>query len=266
MANINIEMYSNCLRRQVSLKMVVPSDYRLDAFNQNGHEVKERGRMKTLFMLHGYTGMGECWLPYDLIEKYNLAVICPNGENGFWLNGMTTGSDYQSFIGEELIGFLRRTFNLALDRDETYILGFSMGGFGALHTALAYPETFGKTIALSSALVHYEVLNMKPGDNNGVANYEYYRACFGEPSELINSDNMPENLVKKILSSDGKLPMPEIFMACGTEDFLLEPNRKMHGFLEESGVSHRYEEWKGIHDLNFCLEAVNKYFPIAMEN
>ena len=55
-----------------------------------------------------------------------------------------------------------------------------MGGFGALHTGLAYPDTFGKVAALSSAFIHHEVAKMEPGGGNSVANYEYYRQCFGD--------------------------------------------------------------------------------------
>ena len=40
---------------------------------------------------------------------------------------------------------------------------------------------------------------MKPGENNGVANYDYYRNCFGDLDKLIESNNNPETLVKKII-------------------------------------------------------------------
>ena len=54
--------------------------------------------------------------------------------------------------------------------DKTAVMGLSMGGFGALHTALMFPETFGVCTALSSALIHNEVAKMKPGEGNPVAN------------------------------------------------------------------------------------------------
>lgn len=59
--------------------------------------------------------------------------------------------------------YVRRVFRLAKDGSETYIMGLSMGGFGALHTAFAYPETFGKVAALSSALIVHEVAGMSEG-------------------------------------------------------------------------------------------------------
>lgn len=258
MANLTIRMYSNCLKRPVSFQMILPNDPRND-YPQPENPYEKRG-MKTLLLLHGYTGDAWNWVREELAAQYHFAIVVPSGENAFWLDGQSTGHQYCTFLGEELIGYLQKTFHLAMKKEDTYVMGFSMGGFGALHTALYYPQIFGKAAAWSSALIHHEVANMQPGYDNGVANYAYYRECFGEPSELLESDNNPEYLVKKLKASGQELP--EIYMACGTEDFLLEPNRQMHRFLEEQGVAHEYWEDTGIHDLVFWSKCVEKYVPI----
>lgn len=255
MANLTIELRSDCLCRDTSFKMIVPTDM---------PDPEPERETRTVFLLHGYSGKGDNWIPYDLIEKYHFAVVCPTGENGFWLNGLSTGHAFQSFVGEELISFVRKTFGLAAKRENTFVCGLSMGGFGALHTALAYPEVFSKAIALSSALIQREVEGMKPGFHNNYANYAYYRECFGEPEKVMSSENAPETLVKKIIASKGTLPMPEIYMACGTEDFLLSNNREMHAFLEEQHVAHTYLEWPGNHNMDFWHEALRKFIPMVM--
>ena len=266
MASLNIELFSNCLNRATSFKMIIPTDRRFDPLNKAEENPNLNRPMRTLFLLHGYTGKGDCWIPEHLIEQYNFAVVCPSGENSFWLNGLSTGHAFQSFVGEELVDFVRKTFGLAKNREETYIMGLSMGGFGALHTALAYPDVFSKTAPLSSAFVQHEVANMNPGNlgkAHEIANYDFYRECFGEPSELLESEKNPETLVKKLLREKKKLP--EIFMSIGTEDFLLEQNRAMHKFLEEHGVEHTYLEWEGAHDMKFWHESAEKFIPIMMK-
>ena len=125
MANINVKYFSYALNRKVSFDMYIPNDL---------PEEKDRN-MKVLFLLHGYTGDAWNWVPEHLAQKYNFAVVTPNGENGFWLDGLSTGHKYCTFVGSELVGYLRRTFGLALTSEDTYIMGLSMGGFGALHTA-----------------------------------------------------------------------------------------------------------------------------------
>lgn len=258
MANLTVRFFSNCLRRYTTFQMFIPNDKRDDCPPDETKYGKRE--TKTLFLLHGYTGDAGNWVPEYLAEKYNFAIVTPSGENSFWLDGISTGHQFCKFLGEELINYVRKTFGLARKREDTYIMGMSMGGFGALHTALYYPEVFGKTVGLSSALIVHEVANMREGVGNGVANYEYYRECFGEPSKVLESRNNPETLVK-LIKSEGK-EMPEIFISCGTEDFLIENNRQFHAFLESEGVKHIYNEESGIHDMVFWSKCVDKFIPM----
>lgn len=258
MANLTVRFFSESLQRPTTFKMFIPNDRRIFPRMEVPSEDEP---MKTIFLLHGYTGDGESWVPEWLAEKYNIAVVCPSGENGFWLDGMATGHKFQTFLGEELVKYVRKTFGLAMVPELTYTMGLSMGGFGALHTALAYPETFGKCFAMSSALIVHGIAHMKEGESNPVANYAYYHECFGDLETVLESDNNPETLVKKLKAAGAKLP--EIYMACGTEDFLIEPNREFHRFLEEQGVEHVYCESKGIHDMIFWSEYVQKFIEMV---
>lgn len=246
MAYFQIEFFSNSLIRPVTFKMFLPNDPRIDPFAPV--ENKELPPMKTLFVLHGYTGAAENWNLEALAQQYNFAIVSPNGENSFYLDRPASGHKFQTFLGVELVDYLRRTFRLAMKPEETYITGLSMGGFGALHTALAYPETFGKVGAMSSALIVHDIARREPG----IGNYEYYLECFGDLDTVEERDTNPEVLVKELKKAGKKLP--EIFMCCGTEDFLLEPNRVFHRFLEGEQVPHLYFESKGNHDQVFWDE------------
>lgn len=261
MSNISIEFFSNCLKRTVQFKMVVPGDF--DS-SWNVEQKRKDKPMKTLVLLHGYTGAAFNWVPDEFPNLYNMAIVIPNGENGFWIDGISTGHQYGKFLGEELIEYLRKVFHLAMKPEDTFVMGFSMGGYGALHTALAYPEVYSKAIGLSSAILTHGIAHMKPGTDNGVANYEYYRECFGDLEQIESSRNNLEVLVDEILKSGKK--MPSIWMACGTEDFLLEPNRQFHRFLDEKKVNHTYYESKGIHDMVFWSEYARKCIPQLFED
>ena len=254
MARLQIEYFSQALQRPTVFDMLLPNDSR-EPLSPEEAEKRARG-MKTLFLLHGYTGKSENWVPEGLPEKYNFAIVMPTAENSFYLNGEATGSAYQALVGEEMVDYVRRTFRLADSPEDTYIAGLSMGGFGALHTGLAYPDRFGKICALSSALIVHEVSHMKPGTGNGVANYAYYASVFGDPATAAERDVNPEVLAHKLKAAGSKIP--EIFMACGTEDFLLENNREFHRFLEKEGIAHQYYESKGVHDMVFWREYIAK--------
>ena len=127
MSQIDIRFFSHSLNRHTSFKMYIPDDKR----NYGG--VYDKQNMKTLFILHGYTQDGNNWIPEYISEKYNFAVVIPHGENSFWLDGLSTGHKYCTYVGEELIDYIRNTFGLAQTAEDTAIMGYSMGGFGALH-------------------------------------------------------------------------------------------------------------------------------------
>lgn len=215
---------------------------------------------RTLILLHGFSSDAQEWLfsspAAQLSFQYNLAVVIPTGGMNFYLDLPATGQKYQSFIGEDLVNYLRDTFGLAMDREDTFIGGLSMGGFGALHTALTYPDRFSKVMALSSALIIDELKDMRPGMANPVANYEYYAHTFGDLKTAHERDCSPAVLYQK-RKAEGA-PLPQIYMACGTEDFLLAPNRKLRDFLQSEGADLRYEEGPGMHDWAF-------WYPRSLE-
>lgn len=261
MAYFSIEFFSKSLIRPVNFKMYIPNDPRPEA-NLAEDPYYQRGT-KTLFVLHGYTGASENWGMEELARKYNFAIVSPSGENGFYVDGPATGHKYATFLGVELVEYIRKTFNLAMRPEDTGIVGLSMGGYGAIHTGLAYPETFGMIGAMSSALIVKGLAGMQPGSDNGMANYDYYYGCFGDLSKAAETEANPEVLIKK-LKANG-IAIPKLYMCCGTEDFLLAANRDLHEFLVKEGVEHEYKESKGGHDDVFWAEYRQKIVPWMFE-
>lgn len=250
MALFQVDFYSKSLARSTCFHMVLPNDVpemmKKDNTNYNR-------KMKVLFLLHGYSGSSKDWLMgssvQELATKYNIAVIMPSGENSFYLDGKGTGKAYCKYVGHELVEYVNNTFNLSMDRDNTFIGGLSMGGFGAIHTGLYYPETFGKIVALSSALIIHKIKNKTEEFKDAVADYDYYTSVFGRLDQLENSVNNPEYLIKKLKEENKKIP--DIYMACGTEDFLIEENRAFYQFLKNEAVDVEYIESPGAHNWDF---------------
>ncbi len=258
MANFQIQYFSHALRRRTVFYAGIPNDVRMDlAGTLNAHQ---RRPMKTLFILHGYTGMAENWCSDELKQHYNVAVISATAENSFYLDAEATGHQYETMLAVELVDYVRKTFGLAMKPEDTYIAGISMGGFGAVHTGLAHPDRFSKIAGLSSALIVHQIAGMTPGTvtEDVMANYAYYAGCFGDLSTVETRDTNPEVLVRKLKESGTKIP--DMYLCCGSEDFLIEPNRAFHRFLTEEGVPHEYHESKGIHDGVFWAE----YEPKAL--
>lgn len=259
MAIMKINFSSKMLMRMVEFNLILPND--LPEWMTVGNKYYDR-EIKTLYLLHGFGGNCNDWLYGSLVQelsiKYNLAIVMPSGENSFYLDGKGTGKLYGEFIGKELVEYIRRVFRLSDKRENTFIGGLSMGGFGAIRSALKYNDTFGKAFGLSSALIVNEIKNQRQGFKNEVADYDYFSSIFGDLSKLEESENNPEYLIKKLKSKNRQLPA--IFMVCGTEDFLLEKNREFYKFLSKEDVKVNYEESEGTHDWKFW----NGYFEKAI--
>ncbi|NLX77666.1 MAG: acetylesterase [Clostridiaceae bacterium] len=257
MAFLQVNFFSGSLRRLTPFNALIP----LDRFEMPGQvKISVQKPLKALYLLHGYSGNYMDWVCNSNIQelslKHNIAVFMPSGENFFYLDDTDMGALYSEYIGKELVEFTRKMFPISEERDDTFIGGLSMGGYGAIRNGLKYSETFGRIIALSSALITYNIAGIPVDYKNDIADYNYYSRVFGDVNRLIGSDRDPEALAKG-LKNENK-PIPEIYMACGTEDFLLEENRKFHRFLAEEGIEHTYIESPGTHDWKFWNEYIEK--------
>ena len=249
MAHFNGTFFSKALSRPVHFTAVLSNDVAWGTEN-NPHFKRS---VKNVYLLHGYSGCDTDWFTNaplgEIANRFNVNFFLPNGDNNFYLDQPQTGCKYETYVGKEFVDYTRKTFALSDKREDTFIGGLSMGGFGAIHTGLAFPETFGKVIALSSALIQNGLAFFKPEDENPMANYEYYSWVFGDLKKAAQTDANPEVLVRR-LKEQGKV-IPDIFMACGTEDFLIEPNRDFKAFLDSIDVPATFVTAPGVHDFAF---------------
>jgi putative tributyrin esterase len=262
MATFQIDFYSNALSGITPMTAILPIEI---PENIPGIEIKERKEpFKTIYLLHGYSGSNNDWLNGSRIEFlariFRVAVIMPAGRNSFYLDDEIKNEYYEKLVSEEIVEFSRKVFPLSDKREDTTIGGLSMGGYGAIRNGLKHSDVFGSIFAFSSALITDKTAQMKEGDGNPVmAPYSYYRHVFGDLDKLIGSDKDPKALAKRLVDTGADIP--KIFMACGTEDFLLNENRSFHQCLLDMGIDHEYRESPGIHDWVFW----DAYIEKAME-
>lgn len=255
MAIIEVNFISKCLMRTVTFNAIIP----VDKFGPQAENAEQKP-LKTLYLLHGIFGNYTDWVSGTRIQAWaeanDLAVIMPSGENRFYLDDEKSGELYGEFIGKELVEFTRKLFPLSDKREDTFIAGLSMGGYGAIRNGLKYAENFGCVIGLSAALVHD---TWKDADNSApifTFRRNYYEAVFGEYDKVKGSDKDPKALLLK-LKEEGR-PVPKMYLCCGTEDGLVTANRDFRDFLNENGVDLTYVEGPGKHDWVFWDTYIKK--------
>lgn len=266
MAFIEMNIMSECLMRTVQVNVILPAD-KIEMPDKVGQKVRgNEGPFKTLYLLHGVFGSQVDWVNGTNIQRWaeekNLAVIMPAGENMFYLDQPKIHNFYGRFIGEELVELTRRIFPLSHKREDTFVGGLSMGGYGAIHNGLIYHETFSHIAVLSGANIFEN-----PSDSMFYGSKEHLEALYGSLEEAQKSDKNITWLINRC-AEEGKTDQ-KIYMACGTEDFLLEANRLWYGSLKEKRFDVTYEEGPGGHEWDFWnryIKHVVDWLPLDEAN
>lgn len=256
MAWIQMNLLSQKLMRTVPVNVIMPADKMVFP----GMKPREEKPYKTLYLLHGVFGNYTDWINGTRIQRFaeenDLVVVMPSGDNAFWIDQPKGHNFYGEYIGEELVELTRKMFPLSRKREDTYIGGLSMGGYGALRNGLKYNETFGAIVALSAALVVDDV--KKRTNENGffLESRDYAESVFGNLDEVEASDKNPKYLVEKLLEQ--KKEIPAIYMACGNQDSLLKANQDFADFLKAKNVNVTFEIGEGNHEWDFWDTYIKK--------
>lgn len=247
MALFHVIFRSKMLNHDTELNVIIP-----DNCNQE--------KIPVLWLLHGMHDNHSGWCRRTGIERYanayKIAVVCPDGENSYYTN-MVYGKRYFDFLTDELVAFVRKTFRLSDRREDNFICGLSMGGYGALHTALMRPDLYSAAASLSGVADIVSRLQvcawthearMVWGDNFK----ENVKNC--EADIMWLAENFPKDSEK-----------PRIFSCCGTEDSLYENNITFRDFMLNTDFDYTYDEGPGVHNWDFWDTWVKKAIEWMME-
>ena len=195
-----------------------------------------------LYLLHGMSDDHTIWSRRTSIERYaderGIAVVMPTTELG-WYTNMKHGRQWRSFIGEELPAICHDFFpRISQKREDTYIAGLSMGGYGAYALAMTYPEQYSAAAALSAAFLPLRF---------GRDTEPFWQDIFGTMSEYTGGENDLIALASRLVREGA--PLPRLYMWCGTEDGLYSQNIAMRDHLNKLGwEDFTYEESAGNHN------------------
>lgn len=235
MAIIQLNYASQALAVQTNVTILLPE--KETQFKQTNQEP-----YKVLYLLHGLTDDNLGWLRYTSIESIirgtNLAIVMPNTDHGFYTD-MKYGHPYFTYLTEELPTYLHNLFPFSTRKEDTFICGNSMGGYGALKCALTYPQRYAKVGALSPIFDIQRFVDTfeLPGYNP--------IWTFGEDLKVKNTQHDLTYLLEKNIREQKELPAFYVF--CGDEDILLQDSRDFEKLAKQYQLNYRYKEGKGEH-------------------
>lgn len=237
MAHIRCDFRSEVMDMNTSMTVVLP-------------EAVDLNKVKVVYLLHGLADNCTGWSRYTCVERYareyNLALVIPEVQRSFYAD-MVEGLSYFKFIHEELRDICCHFFNFSKEKENNYIMGLSMGGYGALKCALTTPTWYNGCAAFSS-VADIKTLVKSCSDGRKTEFDAIFGNTVGKESDLFE------------LLAINKEKLPSFYISCGEEDVRIVHSKKIVSVLQEKDAKVQYEHWTGDHNWVFWDEAVKRAF------
>lgn len=218
----------------------------------------------TLYFLPGYSGNAEeiitCLPMRQMSARYGIAVVIPDGENSFYSDHPERATLHGSFVEKELVEITRALFpQLSRRREDTYIGGISMGGYGAAVHGLHAHETFSKIVMMSPAIEADKLFNPEDDGKEGAVPSILFDTVLGGKQAYTNSYMNPRKAIADLKAEGAEIP--GMYMCCGLQDTLVyDACRSFRTYLEEQNVPMTYVEGDGLHMLPYWDEQLEGCF------
>jgi S-formylglutathione hydrolase FrmB len=244
---------SKILHRAVRYCVEIPSGY---------DDAKSR-RYPVLYFLHGLGDdeqtlfkTGGWTLIEDLRKQKKIGeflIVAPDGGRSFFINSADGKARYSDFFVQEFVPAIEKKYRVVAGRSGRAISGISMGGYGALRFAFAYPPLFSSVSAQSPALILESPRSRNAAAQSGSPLIRTLGNVFGSPIDTAHWDaNSPCVLARKNVAGLRRLA---IYFNCGqSDDYGFEKGAAaLDRQLSEEHIPHEYHPYPGDHSLNYFL-------------
>ena len=253
----DIEILSTCLGKEVSFNVLFPKSYREDT----------ETRYPVVYMLKGYGEAGKDWSSWvtciKQLENNDLQpmiYIFPECYNTYYCNSYDGQDPYMDMIVEDLVPYVDKSLRTIADREHRAVMGYSMGGFGAMALALKHPETFSMSVPLSMSFRTDEqyMTESQSGWNNQWGSIFGGKNMTGE-ARLTDYYKSHCPFYQFIPENKETLSQVKWFFHCGDdEEQLLIANDQLHVQLRDHGFDHEFRISDGGHSGDYWRSAAKE--------
>jgi putative tributyrin esterase len=249
------QFQSESLGRAMKYRILLPAGYD-----------REAHRYPVLYLLHGLTGDYTDWETKTRIDqyarRYRLIIVMPDAGNSWYTNSAGNPQNkFEDYIAKDLVREIDGHYRTLKLRNDRFIGGLSMGGYGALKFGLKYPQTFSFAASFSGA--------QSPVHTGLGANSRWSKEVVDEFNEIFGATGNPgrvANELATIIAKADPKTAPFLYLDCGTEDALLPSNRETAAQLQKAGFRFEYRERPGRHEWPYWDHQVREMLRLLAEN
>lgn len=216
------------------------------------------GGWPVLFVLHGHgrshRTLWDAESTRVLLSGRPFLVVFPDTGKGWWIDSPVDASSRCAQALDEVVAIVAETYPVATERETWGIVGWSMGGYGAMRTAQRRPDRFG-FVGTMIGLLDYPRWEGMPENQR----YRVPEVIFGEDREVWSTLNPIHALAA--------LRETTIFVVGAEDAFDRTMNRNFLTAAEDVGLDVTVEWIPGGHTfpvvtiaLPLVLTAAETYF------
>ena len=243
MALLRVEYSSRVLEMNTTFQVFLPDEGNLS-------------KTRVVYLLHGLTDNCTGWTRYTACERYarewGVAIVIPEVQRSFYIDGVY-GLNYFTYVSRELPKVCQRMFGFSPRREFNYVMGLSMGGYGALKCALTYPESYAGCGSFSGVTDLRDYM-----DRPAVPIHSRELTALLGPEHRIGPENDLFALAEQVNDP------PAIYLSCGEQDRLYPMSVEFAEHLEKLGAVHRFDHRPGTHSWDFWDQSLRDCFDCLL--
>ncbi len=247
---------SEIMSHTIKYSVLLPADYKTSGISY-----------PVVYLLHGYGDSYTAWSKSGNIrllsdnlgtEIVPMIFVMPDGYNSYFMNNFNGTYRYMDMFANELVPEIDKLYRTKKDASQRAVMGYSMGGYGALILPAKNPNVFSISVPLSMSFRTDEQYLEEP---QNVFNSQWAPIFGGNgtagPSRLTSyfTQNSPFHFFDgNDLSAFSSL---KLFIACGDdEETLSVTNGTLHNLLRSKNFDHQYRMGNGGHDFSYWYKVI----------
>lgn len=212
-----------------------------------------------VYLLHGYSGNFKQWSQTTDLQKianqYGMIIVTPDGFVSFYANSVSNHkSQWESFFLKDLVPEVHQNFNI--DKENIFISGLSMGGFGALRLFFLHQNYFNTAGSTSGALeidyTNFKQISQKFWQSDRLANDA--QTVFGGPE---NNDWHHHSIIELLKIKKVQKPF---LIDCGTADIVYPHSVNLKILADSLEVPLTFISQPGNHDTAYWKKSIEQHF------
>jgi S-formylglutathione hydrolase FrmB len=244
---------SNILNRNIKYEVFLPAGYKTSGISY-----------PVVYLLHGFGENETSWYSGGRLYYYSslyapvsgdMIFVMPEGFNSYFVNKFNGRFNYMDMFTRELVPAIDSIYRTVPDNTHRAVMGYSMGGYGALILPALNPDIFSISVPLSMSFRTDEQYLAEPGS---VFDYQWGSVFGGSQSDRF-TDYFQQNSPFHFFADEDltRYSGLKFFIDCGDdEESLSFTSNSLHSLMRDKNIRHEYRMRDGAHTWDYWRDAL----------